>query len=183
MTSTQVPDINFLMEPLSDLQPVMAIKPRFVRLLQLDHFGWIKQFRYDGFTDADIESLEAFQHESFNEMELAERLAHLLQGVHDITEGSDVDHVMAQWISHSGWPGRLGNRLREEVSRPHRRDRIHRHTPDQHRRHHAGVRNPSNEIRSARKTSTGSADDSEIREGIVLAESGLAEEASEWPPY
>ena len=182
MTSTKVPDINFLMEPLSDLQPVMAVKPRFVRLLQLDHSGWMKQLRCDGFTDADIQSLETFQHESFNQMELAERLAHLLQGVHDVTEGSDVDHVMAQWISHSGWPA-----VWETVCAKKFPDPIDATAyTGTHLLNIAATTLAFESLQRSPLSQEGidwSADESEIREGIALAEAGLAEEASEWPPY
>ena len=182
MTSTKVPDINFLMEPLSDLQPVMAVKPRFVRLLQLDHSGWMKQLRCDGFTDADIQSLETFQHESFNQMELAERLAHLLRGVHDVTERSDVDHVMAQWISHSGWLA-----VWETVCAKKFPDPIDATAyTGTHLLNIAATTLAFESLQRSPLSQEGidwSADESEIREGIALAEAGLAEEAPEWPPY
>ena len=85
MGSTKLPTINLLMEPLPEPHMALAIKPRFARLLKLDYQGWMTQLAYDGFTDTNVESLQNFVHESFNEAELAQNLAQLLKSIQDGT--------------------------------------------------------------------------------------------------
>ena len=88
------------------------------------------------------------------------------------------------WLSGSATRGGppSGNRLREEISRPIDATAY----TGTHLLNIAATTlafESSNEAPLSQEGIDWSADESEIREGIALAEAGLAEEAPEWPPY
>ena len=182
MESTKLPTINLLMEPLPEPHLALAIKPRFARLLKLDHQGWMTQLAYDGFTDTDVESLQNSVHASFNEAELAQNLAQLLQSIREGTDESGTNRALAQWTGNCGW-----SNIWEVVCAQGFPDPIDaaaytgRHLLDMAASTLAFERTRSQP--AVPTTGNWNMSEAELKEGMELAEMGMAEASAQWPPY
>ena len=181
MESKKLPTVSLLTDPLPEPHMARAIEPRFARLLMLDRQGWMRQLTYDGFTDTDVETLETFLQDSFNELKLAENLARLLKGIHDASDESEISEALLQWTRDSGW-----NNIWEAV--------CSRKFPDPIAaaaytgRHLLDIASSTLAFERMRREPHDPADDwnmseAELKEGTELAEMGLMEDAAEWPPY
>ena len=179
-TGGPIPSLTLQAPSSPDL--LQALRPKFARLLQLDHPGWMLQLAADGYSDDDLKRLEELVHHSFGEVELAEKLACTLEEVRDLADQEDVNQAVERWLDQAGWTG-----IWEQVCQAELPDPIDAAA-------YVGTfllnlaastlafecvrRNPSD-----RKESDWSMDEPDVLEGIELAEAGLAEDASEWPAY
>ena len=181
MTLMERPIVSLMVESPSGADLAWALRPRFARLLGLDHSGWMRQLAADGFSGSDINRLEDFISERFDETELTEKLASILRGAQDFNDESEVDAALDHWLARTGWVS-----IWEQVHKANFPDPIDAAA-------YAGARllqmaSSTLEFESLRRNSTGQQSDwtmwkSQVQEGIELAEAGLAEEAAEWPPY
>ena len=173
---------DLLLAPLGETHLGRVMKPRFARLLTLDYPGWMTQFIVDGFSDTDVETLENFLQDSFNEAKLAESLACLLKGIHDQAGESEINETLMRWTIDSGW-----NNIWEAVCTQEFPDPID--AAAYVGRHLLEVASSTLAFELTRGKSPLPADrdwnisEAEVREGIELAEAGLFEETAEWPPY
>lgn len=173
---------DLLMSPLGKTRLGRVMKPRFARLLALDHQGWMMQLKVDGFTDADVETLEEFLQDSFNEAELAERLAYLLKGIHEQSDESELNEALVRWTMDSGW-----NNVWEAVCARRFPDPID--AAAYAGRHLLNIASTTLAFELTYGNPSSPTDcnwnisDAEMKEGIELAEAGLTEESAEWPPY
>lgn len=173
---------DLLMDPLGKTHHGRAMKPRFARLLTLDYQGWMTQFKADGFSNADVKALEEFLLDSFNEAELAESLACLLEGVHGQPDESEINEALMHWAMDSGW-----NNIWETVCARKFPDPID--AAAYVGRHLVNIASSTLAFELARRNPPILTDcdwyisEAEVNEGIELAEAGLSEESAEWPPY
>ena len=182
MESAKLPTINLLMEPLPEPHMALAINPRFIRLLKLDHQGWMTQLAYDGFTDTDVESLQNSVQESFNEAELAQNLAQLLRSIQDGTGESETNKALAQWTGNCGWSNIWEFVCAQEFPGPI-------DAPAYTGRHLLDIAASTLAFERTRRqpavptTGNWNMSEAELKEGMELAEMGMAEESAQWPPY
>jgi hypothetical protein len=173
---------DLLLDPLGKTRLGRVMKPRFARLLTLDYQGWTTQFEVDGFTDTDVETLEEFLQDSFNEAELAESLAYLLKGINEQAGESEINEALMRWAMNSGW-----NNIWDAVCTQKFPDPID--AAAYVGRHLLDVASSTLAFELARGKSLQSTDcdwnisEAEVNEGIELAEEGLSEDTAEWPPY
>ena len=173
---------DLLMDPLGETHLGRVMKPRFAKLLTLDYQGWMAQLKVDGFTDTDVETLEKFLQDSFNEAKLAESLGFLLKGIHEWAGESELNEALVRWTRDSGWYN-----VWEAVCTQEFPDPID--AAAYVGRHLLEVASSTLAFELTRGKSPLPTDrdwnisEAEVKEGIELAEAGLFEETSEWPPY
>lgn len=173
---------DILVYPLGETHLGRAMKPRFARLLTLDYQGWLTQLKVDGFTDTDVETLEEFLQDSFNEAELAESLAYLLKGIRDQAGESEMKEALMNWTRDSGW-----NNIWEAVCAQRFPDPIDAAAFVGH--HFVNIASSTLAFERTRGNLPMPTDldwnisEAELKEGIELAEAGLTEDAAEWPSY
>ena len=173
---------DLLLDPLGETYLGRVVKPRFAKLLALDHQGWMTQLKADGFTDPDIEALEGFLQNSFNEGDLAERLSYLLTGIQGQPGEYEINDALVRWTKESGW-----NNIWEAVCSQEFPDPfdaaayVGSHLLD------IASSTVAFEMARGKVPVSWNCDwnvsESEVKEGLELAETGLSEEAAEWPPY
>ena len=181
MTLMERSIVSLMVDVPSGTDLARALRPRFARLLRLDYSGWMRQLAEDGFSDSDISRLEEFIGNSFNETELSEKLTLILREVHDLNGEAEVDSALDRWLTCAGWTD-----IWEQVSKAEFPDPIDA----------AGytgtcllnIAASTLAFESLRRNPIVQADDwsmeeSEMKEGIELAETGLTEDATEWTPY
>lgn len=181
MTLVERPIVNLMVEAPSGADLARVLQPRFARLLRLDYSGWMLQLAADGFSDNDVNRLEEFIGNSFDETELTEKLALIFREVEDLNDDSAVNLALDQWLAHSGWKV-----IWEHVCKAGFPDPIDAvaYTGTCLLNMAASTlafeslrRNP------VKQSYDWSMDESQVKEGIELAETGLGEDVKEWPPY
>lgn len=182
MTLMERPIVSLMVESPSGADLAWALRPRFARLLGLDHSGWMRQLAADGFSGSDINRLEDFISERFDETESTEKLASILRGVQDFNDESEVDAALDNWLACTGWVS-----IWEQVHEADFPDPIDAAAYTGTCLLNAAAsalafeslrRNPSAQVED-----DWNLDESQVIEGIELAETGLSGDAAEWPPY
>lgn len=180
MTLMERPIVNLMVDVPSGTDLARALRPRFARPLRLDYSGWMRQLAHDGFSDSDISRLEYFIGYFFNETELSEKLALILREVRDLNDESALDLALDQWLDYTGWAA-----IWEQVCKADFPDPIDAAA-------YAGtcllnMAASTLSFEPIRRSPVTQADDwsmdeSEVKEGIELAEVGLSEDTLEWSP-
>ena len=173
---------DLLMAPLGKTRLGRVMKPRFARLLTLDYQGWMAQLKADRFTDSDVETLEEFMQNSFSEAELAESLACLLKGIHNQADESEIKEALTRWTGDSGW-----NNIWEAVCTQKFPDPMDAAAYVGCHLLNIASSTLAFELTCGNPSMPAdcewSISEAEVKEGIELAEVGLAEESAEWPTY
>ena len=182
MTLMERPIVDLMTASPANPRPSHEVRPKLVRLIKLNYTDWMHQLAADGFIETEIKKLEDFVASSLNEMELAEQLAVMLEQVADMDNESEVDTAVHKWLARIGWEA-----IWQQVVAAGFPDAI-----DAMAYTGSHVRNIVDNALWFEST-RGSVseepeinwqrDEAEIREGIALAEAGLAQEATEWPAY
>lgn len=161
-----------------------ALRAVVSRLMELDYAGWRKQFADSGFTDAQVDRLEAVVQDWISQIDV-DALRKRLKTVSDISDTGDeseLGQALGDWMERipkeevanqvveGNYPNPLealcyamscmGQVATSAVGfEMMRRDWAETPEPD-------WTLNPD-----------------QIAEGVALAEAGLAEDARNWPPY
>ena len=182
MTLMERPMFNRMVESSSTMDLAKAVWPRFARLLRLNHTEWMHQLGADGFDKPDINRLDEFVATAFDDTELADALALILEDIDDLEDEMAVDSAIEKWIGLTAWEG-----IWTQVGLNDFPDPID--AAAYAGTHLLSVATSTLAFEALRRNPPAHAvddwrmDSQEIQEGIELAESGLAEEAAEWPPY
>ena len=158
-----------------------VLLPIFPKLFNLDFAGWQTQFNADGFTDGDIDKLDAIVEEWISSINL-ERLPALVSNIQDMGDESELEQAynrclgqvpldqVSRQIWSAGFPnptdafcyavGRLGHVI----------DSIF------------AFESMSRELRDQPDIDW-SMTPEQVAEGVALAEVGLAEDATSWANY
>ena len=157
-------------------------RPRLDELMNLSYVGLMNRFAEDGFTDSHVRNLEAVVSSSLNEMELAEQLATALTQVEDMENQAEIEARLIRWLDDLNWQAVYNQVMAADLpdsidalayAACHVRN-IATSTVWFETTRHSLLSQPQPEWHQ---------DEGQIKEGIALAEAGLAQEAMEWPPY
>lgn len=157
------------------------LKPTVSELVNLDYSGWLQRFADDGFTDAQVQTLDASVEEWTGQIDV-DALSERLVTVEDISDDAELEQTVGDWlerlprdgistiIARAEFPNRFGAvcyalsqlaRIIDGAIEFERMQRDARMQPDEN----------------------WSMTPEQVAEGIALAEAGLAEDAKTWPPY
>ena len=182
MRLMEQPIVDFMVTSPSSSDVNYALRSTLLRLMKLDHPGWMHRLAEDGFTHNDIEQLEAFISTSFNPTHLEERLGRLLEETVDLNDNSKLNSTIDNWLTEIQWANIW--RLAGQADFPDQIDVV-AYTGS----HIARVASSTFAFESLRREQSGSPEpdwvvsEVDIQAGIELAEAGLAEDIAEWPTY
>ena len=155
-------------------------EPIIQRLIRLDYAEWRTQFAIDGFTDAQVETLETMVQEWINTGK--DSLAEQLTAVQSIEDDEERERVVDRWLDSLSRSA-IANPIRR-AAYPMPLDAICYAVGQLGR-----VINASVEFEVMRRELLNQPNENwsmtpeQIAEGVSLAELGLAEDAKAWPHY
>ena len=161
-----------------------VIRATVSRLLSLDYDGWRKRFADSGFTDAQVESLEAVVQDWISQIDvdaLRKRLR-TVSNISDTGDESELGQTLGDWmeripkeeVANQVVEGNYPNSLEALCYAMSRMGQIASSAVgfEMMRRDWAETPEPDWTLTP-----------DQIAEGTALAEAGLAEDARTWPPY